>query len=160
MIALVCSIALMAFMRFGPDIPFNRLLNYHLAEKPISYFIGRERHQYIFLLVASAMFLLGGEIIIMFGPELILAYAADLALYLDIVVVGALANSLTTARHAFDRWRNRSALVRVMRYIFSPRSARSARAHRTLPKAPSANDDEGDGDWTYDMMTRSIALVA
>ncbi|MBU2588478.1 MAG: hypothetical protein KJ872_10230 [Alphaproteobacteria bacterium] len=160
MIALICAIALLAFMRFGPDIPCNRFLNYHLAEKPISYILEHERHQYVFLLIAGAIFLLGGEIIIMFGPELILAYAADLALYLDIVVASALANSLTTARRTFDRWRDSSMFARAVAYVFKHRSVRSARALRTPPKADCSNDDEDDRDWAYGAMTRSFALVA
>lgn len=160
MVALICSIALLAFMRFGPDIPFKRLLNYHLAEKPISYLMNHDRHHYVFLLVAGAMFLLGGEMVIILGPEFILAYAADLALYLDIVVMSALANPLSTARRAFDRWRNRSMFARAVTYVFSHRSVRSARAHRTLPKTDSANDDEDDRDSAYAAMTRSLALVA
>lgn len=160
MIALICAIALLAFMRFGPDVPFKRLLNYHLAEKPISYLMNHERHHYVFLLVAGAMFLLGGEIVIALGPEFILAYAADLALYLDIVVLSALANSLSIARRAFDRWRDRSMFARAVAYVFSRHSVRSARAHRTPAKADPANDDEDDRDWAYAAMTRSLALVA
>lgn len=160
MIALICSIALMAFMRLGPDIPFNRLLNHHLAEKPISYFMERERHHYVFLLFAGAMFLLGGEIVITFGPEFLMAYAADVALYLDIVVASALASSLTTARRMFNRWRERSIFVRGVTYVFSCRSARSARARRSPPEAESANDDQDDRDWAYGAMTRSFTLAA
>ena len=81
------------FMRFGPDIQFQRMLNRHLAERPVEFLLSYKRYHYILLVIAPLMLLLGGEAILLFGPELMLAYAADIAIYVDVVVIAAAATS-------------------------------------------------------------------
>jgi hypothetical protein len=134
---------IMLFMRFGPDIPFRRMLNRHLAERPVRAALGFERRQVIFLGVAAALFLLGGEMVLILGPEFLLAYAADVALYLDLLVVSTLASGMARMRGALAQGRRRLALMlRRMRLL--PRGARrSRRVRRTAAAAKPANDDAG-----------------
>ncbi len=138
-------LVLALFMRFGPDIPFRRMLNDHLVARPVAFLLSHERHQYIFMVVAPALLLLGGELVLLFGPELILAYAADMALYIDLVLVAAASASwrrtramIGHLRHGFGR--NRAALRK--RTGATPRSRRT---QRNAPKVTAANDDDGDG---------------
>lgn len=131
------------FMRFGPDIPFRGMLNKHLVERPVEYLMDHERHHYIFLIIAPLMLLLGGEAILLFGPELMLAYAADIAIYVDVVVIAAAATSWSRAHSLLTRWRPRFGRNLAGRRTkgTAPRSKRTQRAPSRLTKA---NDDDGD----------------
>ncbi|UVI38407.1 hypothetical protein [Qipengyuania spongiae] len=153
-------IALAAFMRFGPDIPFKHVLNHHLVEKPLTNIMRRERHKYIFLIGATAMFLLGPEIIILFGPEMVLAYAADLALYIDIVAISALSNSFAEARQAFKNWRTRSILLQRIASVLHRRPAPTSRARRKIPATDSSNDNVDDVDRMCRSTARYFAIAA
>lgn len=132
---------IMLFMRFGPDIPLKRMLNRHLAELPVRAALGFERRQVIFLCVAAALCLLGGEMAVVLGPEFMLAYAADVALYLDILVVSTLATGMARMRSRLADGRRKLAMgMRRMR-LLPRRACRSRRVQRTAAKP--ANDDEG-----------------
>jgi len=137
-------LALALFMRFGPDIPFRRMLTRHLVERPIAFLVSHERHQYIFWLIATAMLLLGGEAILIFGPELILVYAADLALYVDVVVIAAASASWNRAHGVLTRLRSGFGRTRKVRRGGNG-AARSKRSQRAPARLTKANDDDSDG---------------
>ena len=67
-------LALALFMRFGPDIPFRRMLNRHLVERPVALLLAHKRYQYLTVIIAATMLLLGGELVLLFGPELMLSH--------------------------------------------------------------------------------------
>lgn len=136
-------LVLALFMRFGPDIPFRRMLNRHLVERPLNILLARRRHQLVFMIIAPLMLLLGGEAILIFGPELMLAYAADVALYIDLVVIAAASASWTRAHAALSRWRPR--FLRQDKRKASGATPRARRSQRTPARLTGANDDDGEG---------------
>ena len=128
------------FMRFGPDVPFRRMLNRHLVERPVDFLLSHERYQYLALVIGAVLLLLGGEWVLIFGPELILAYAADVALYVDIVVIAAATTTWTRTRGMLTRSRQRFGRnLADRRKRSTPRTKRSQRTPSCLSKA---NDDD------------------
>ena len=137
-------LALALFMRFGPDIPFRQMLNGHLVERPVALLLAHKRYQYLTVIVAATMLLLGGELVLLFGPELMLAYAADIALYIDLVVVAAASTSWTRTRGMLTRWTprfGRNWADRRKGSAATPPAKRTQRAPAALSKA---NDDDSD----------------
>ena len=135
-------LALALFMRFGPDIPFRRMLNRHLVERPVALLLAHKRYQYLTVIIAATMLLLGGELVLLFGPELMLAYAADIALYIDLVVVAAASTSWTRTRGMLTRWTprfGRNLADKRKGSAATPRAKRTQRAPAALTKA---NDDD------------------
>jgi len=148
MITFISSLITMIFMRFGPDIPARRMLNHHLVERPLAAARGKKRHHLIFLCIAGALLLFGGDMLLMFGPDFMLAYAADLALYLDIIAVGATASAFAAARMALGSWsRRRGINVRIVP-VLARRAARARRARRKSVAAKPVNDEEGGTAWS------------
>ena len=88
-------LALILFMRFGPDIPSRRNLNELLVDRPLLWLSKQERHDYLFLILVCVLLLGGGEILLMMGPEFVIGYAADLAIYLDIIAATYLISAVT-----------------------------------------------------------------
>ena len=138
-------LALALFMRFGPDIPFRRRLNRHLVERPLEILLARKRHQYLFILIASVMLLVSGEALLLFGPELMLVYAADLALYVDVVVIAAASASWSRTHAVLSRWRPRLGRRQADKRKVGGATPRSKRTQRTPAALSRANDDDGDG---------------
>ena len=60
-------LVLALFMRFGPDIPFRRMLNQHVVERPIVFLMAYERHYLIFLVIAPVMLLMGARLCFCWG---------------------------------------------------------------------------------------------
>ena len=154
-------LALALFMRCGPDIPLRRSLNRHLVECPLDILLARKRHQYLFILIASVMLLISGEALLLFGPELMLVYAADLALYVDVVVIAAASASWSRTHAVLSRWRPRFGRHRVdARKVGSP-TPRAKRNQRTPASLSKANDDDGDGpDAGSAASTQRFAIAA
>ena len=137
-------LALALFMRFGPDIPFRRMLNRHLVERPVALLLAHKRYQYLTVIIAATMLLLGGELVLLFGPELMLAYAADIALYIGLVVGAAASTSWTRTRGMLTRWTprfGRNLADKRKGSAATPRAKRTQRAPAALSKA---NDDDND----------------
>ncbi|WP_459789621.1 hypothetical protein [Alteriqipengyuania sp. 357] len=132
------------FMRFGPDIPFRRMFNEHLVERPLHILLARKRHQYLAVVIGGVMLLLGGEMVLLFGPELVLSYAADLALYIDAVIVAAAGTSWSRTQGLVARYRprfERNLGGQRKASAATPRSKRTRHAPASLTKA---NDDDSD----------------
>ncbi|MBB3033650.1 hypothetical protein [Alteriqipengyuania lutimaris] len=166
MIAYGMLVVLALFMRFGPDIPFRRMLNTHLVERPLEILLAHRRHQYIFWIIAPFVLLLGGEATLILGPELMLGAAADMALYIDVVVVAAASASWSRARSVLARWKPRFGRRPADRRILSQRRATGAtsRAKRTQ-RAPAAltkaNDDDAERpDAQFVAVVRPFAMAA
>ena len=136
-------LVLALFMRFGPDIPFRRMLNQHVVERPIAFLMAHERHYLIFLVIAPVMLLMGGEIVLLLGPELMLAYAADVALYIDVVVIGAASASWTRTQTSLSRLQLRFLRARTGRRKSDGGSPRARRSQHRPSKPSGANDDDG-----------------
>lgn len=137
-------LALALFMRFGPDIPFRRMLNTHLVARPVAFLLSHRRHQFIFMVIAPLMLLLGGEAILLFGPELMFAYAADIALYVDVVVVAAASASWNRAHGLVTRLRSGFGRTRKARRGGNG-AARSKRTQRVPSRLTKADDNDSDG---------------
>ena len=135
-------LALALFMRFGPDIPFRRMLNRHLVERPVALLLAHKRYQYLTVIIAATMLLLGGELVLLFGPELMLAYAADVALYIDVVVIGAASASWTRTQTSLSRLRLRFLRARTGRRKSDGGSPRARRSQHRPSKPSGANDDD------------------
>lgn len=153
-------VLLALFMRFGPDVPFRRMLNRHLVERPIDLVLSHKRVQYLALVIGAVMLLIGGEWILLFGPELLLAYAADVALYVDVVVIAAASASWTRAHAVLTRWRPRFGRnLADKRKRNTPRTKRTQRTPSELSKAN--DDDDGDGPAIgFITVTRPFAIAA
>ena len=142
-------LALILFMRFGPDIPAKRSLIELLVERPRIWLSKQERHDYLYLIIICVLLLAGGEVLVMIGPEAAMVYAADLALYFDVVaavtVLTAVNRLKATVRLVGARlstWRNRALhLCRI-----APRERVSRKA---LTRAD--NDDEDSRGWQIQM---------
>ena len=138
-------LALALFMRCGPDIPLRRSLNRHLVECPLDILLARKRHQYLFILIASVMLLISGEALLLFGPELMLVYAADLALYVDVVVIAAASASWGRTHAVLSRWRPHFGRRQADKRKVGSATPRARRNQRTPAELSKANDDDGDG---------------
>ena len=138
-------LALALFMRFGPDIPLKRMLNRHLVERPLDILMAHRRHQFLFIGIASVMLLISGEALLLFGPELMLVYAADIALYVDVVVIAAASASWSRAHAVMSRCRPRFGRNLADKRKASGSSPRARRSQRTPASLNKANDDDGDG---------------
>ena len=158
---LLLALALALFMRFGPDIPFRRMLNKHLVERPLRILLARKRHQYLALAIGGVMLVLGGEMVLIFGPELVLAYAADIALYIDAVIVAAASASWSRTQGMLARWTprfGRNLADRRKGSAETPRAKRTQRAPASLTKAN--DDDSGRPDRGFFATRRSYAAAA
>ncbi len=154
-------LALALFMRFGPDIPLRRMLNRHLVERPLQILLAKRRHQYLFIVIASVMLLVSGEALLLFGPELMLVYAADMALYIDVVVIAAASASWSRTQAAMARWCPRFWLNRADRRKAGSATPRARRNQRTPAALSKANDDDGEGpDATFAAATQRFAMAA
>ena len=143
---MTCGILLVLalFMRFGSDIPFRRMLNTHLVERPLEILMAHRRHQYILMVIAPVMLLMGGEFVLLFGPELMMAYAADVAIYLDVVLVAAASASWSRARGMLARMRQGFGRIRAGKRKASGATRRAKRSQRTPGPLTKANDDDAD----------------
>lgn len=142
MTAFIILAIVMLFMRFGPDIEFKHLLNQHFAERPAAFLEGRKRHDWLFMLIVIPVFVLGGEMVLLLGPEFMLAYAADLALYMDVVMAGAATSAATRLRGAMAQARRGLGLVkRGVAHAFTG----AGRAKRS-PRKPEADTARNDND--------------
>ena len=59
--------ALMAVMRLAPQSPLGRWLNLNFIQEPLTRMAALERHQVIYLVIASVMLLAASETIAIFG---------------------------------------------------------------------------------------------
>ena len=133
---LILMIAAIALMRWRPDLPFARLLEEWLARRPVAWVLRRTRQEVLGWIIGGVLLVLGGEyVLLMGGPHVMLAYAAELAIYLDAMVITATVAAAARVR-SFGR---RLRMVRV-------RGARP-RTPRTLcppPARPTNDNDEED----------------
>jgi hypothetical protein len=141
-------VALTLFMRFGPPIPFRKLLHEHLVERPLRWLLTKRRHDILYLLIVTAMLLGGGEVLLLMGPELALGFAADLALYVDVMAVSYLLAAVAGAKAALRAVRARVTEIsrRAARLLRSKGRRRTSRVHRPPARADN-DDDEHPGAW-------------
>jgi hypothetical protein len=135
-------LALVLLMRFGPDIPFTRMLSMHLVERPLRWLSKHERHDYLYFIIITAMVIGGGEMILVLGPEFMMLYAADLALYLDVMAVSYLLAAVAKVKAAVLAVRTRLSAW-GSRIVRPRRAAPRERASRK-PASRADNDDEDD----------------
>ena len=156
-------LALILFLRFGPDIPFKRMLNKLFVEAPLDCLAKRGRHGLLYFIMVTAILIEGGKLLLMepeilvgmvmgsgdvifaMGPEFGMWYAAELVLYLDALAFSYLLSTISTVgdvlpviRARFTTWRNR-----VLRLFKSGPRQRTSRRH--APSARADNDDDGEG---------------
>jgi hypothetical protein len=142
-------LALILFMRFGPDIPARRTMIEVLVKRPRIWFSKQERHDYLYLIILCGMLLAGGQVLLAMGLEFAMVYAADLALYLDIVAATSVITAVTRVK----------ATVRLVVARLSTWRERAFRLFRTAPrerlsrKRPERadNDDEDVRGWPVQM---------
>jgi len=133
-------LALMAVMRLAPQSPLGRWLNLNFIQEPLTRMAALERHQVIFLVIASVMLLAASETIAIYGTfEWALISAFDLSVYLDAVAVTAVIGVAARFRSVMQVLRGR----RVARTM-PKRGARRRRMRTGAGTAPakSANDDD------------------
>jgi cobalamin biosynthesis protein CobD/CbiB len=136
-------LALLALMRFGPDIPLTRMLNEQLVARPLRWLDKRQRHDLLFAVILLGLAIGGGEMILIFGPEFAMVYAADVALYLDALFISYLmttqlkVKAALRAVHAFAASQGHRVL---RRFRATPREVVS----RKPASDRSDNDNEGD----------------
>lgn len=142
---IIMMVIAMVFMRFGPDIEFRRTLNHFFVERLATFLSGKKRHDWLFFALVVPVFALGGEMVAILGPEFMLAYAADLALYLDLMVVGAATSALARIRNA--AYSARRAVTSTASKIQSalPGANRAKRSARK-PETHAAKNDNDEGD--------------
>jgi hypothetical protein len=141
---LVCA-SVVFVLRCCPDTQMARTLHKHLVERPVARVSQIARTDLIYFLIVAGLFTVGGEVVAMVGPEFALVYAADLALYVDFLVVAALVAANTRLRLTFQSFR---AFVSRLRHSGrrNPRPGISKRARRsTQPRRPADNDS--DDSW-------------
>jgi hypothetical protein len=122
-------------MLLAPDTQMGRMRHGELAERPVKWLAQLTRQKLIYLGVITALVLGGWEIALMIGPELLAVYGVDLAIYIDVVVVGYALAKVREARAGLQHLRLRLSQLRPGRRK-APRSQRTRRRTR----AP-ANDD-------------------
>nr|WP_166181256.1 hypothetical protein [Altererythrobacter segetis] len=84
----VLSLALV--MRLCPKIPFSRLLNEQLIEKPLAWLATRQRVDLIYFTIVLIMLVAAGEMVVMLGSaELFFAHALDVTPYLHALAVSS-----------------------------------------------------------------------
>lgn len=135
-------LATILLIRLAPDLPLARLLSEHLVKRPLLWLHKRERHDFLYFVIVTAMFLAGGEIIVIIGPDLLILYAADLALYLDALLFTYWAVVAVNVKIAVGAVRTRlsSWYSGVYRLFGAASRERSSRKRTTASRAD--NDDE------------------
>ena len=129
-------------MRCCPDTPTAARLHRYLAVEPVRWFMELRRKDVFYFLLIAGFAAAGGEVFAVLGPEVVLMYAADVALYLDLVIVSSLVAaasrfkvSLACVRESSSALRQRAR--RPFRRARRQRATRSARETLTPD-----NDDE------------------
>jgi hypothetical protein len=84
----------------------------------------------------------GGEVFAVLGPEVVLMYSADLAIYLDLIVISSMLAVGSRLRYAFDAVRSLASSLRNRTRRTLRRNAREVATRRKSEVATSDNDDE------------------
>ena len=145
MVAACIALALILLLRFGPDVPFLRVLRVVTVEMPARRLPQLERHQIIAFMIIAAIILAGGKLIVAFAPDLVALFATNLGIYFDGIAISALLGATSIVHRA-------TRIIRielVQRRFFVSRTLRGAvREVRTRPvvtKSAADNNDEPAG---------------
>lgn len=135
------ALVLVLLLHVGPDTPFYRALRVCLVERPAKRLAAMERHDVMLLIILPAIFLTGGELLLLFGPEFLALYAANLAFYLDAMIMSALLATTTALRTVA---REARAHIYNLRKHVSPASRPASREikTRTTSGTSAKNDDD------------------
>ncbi|GLR47866.1 hypothetical protein [Sphingomonas astaxanthinifaciens] len=130
-------VAVIALLRWIPDIPLSRSLHRWLVEEPVRQLSQFNRAKLFFLVIMLTLMVAGAETIVMLGSaELAMAFAWQLALYADALTVTLTAALLVRARPV-------TALIAVgARALLPRRAGRARRRQRVAAERTSANDDD------------------
>ncbi|RJY10078.1 hypothetical protein [Aurantiacibacter aquimixticola] len=129
--------ALIAMLAAG-DTPIGRLFHEECVERPVAALARFRTHHILYAIILIPVMLSGGEFVALLGPEFFAAYALELAIYIDAVIVTALASACTQVRAAAQK-----ISPPVTRVLGRARRKR-ARLAPQQERRP-ANDDERDG---------------
>ena len=129
-------LALVMVMRLAPESGLGRWLNHKLVERPLAMISRMNRHQLLVLIVIAGFAMAGGEAMAVLGPEAVSAFAADLAIYLDAVLVTYAAGIAAFAKKNVER------LKLVLLLPLARLRPRRKRTQRRQDAAPPANDDD------------------
>jgi hypothetical protein len=135
------TLAIMALMRFGPDIPFTRTLKTCLLKWPLDWIANHKRQHAIQLAILLILCLGSWELVLMFGSEFAWVYAGDLALYLDVLVMSFLVTAQVKIKSA----------CRLACNIVSQRAQRlwsrvRTSSRETITRKPSRGAPDNDDD--------------
>ncbi len=137
-------LVLVLLLHSGPDTPLLRALRLCLVEKLAGKLAKLKRHDVVFVILILAIFLAGGELILLFAPEFVMIYAANLAFYLDGIVISALLATTATLRSVVRQVR--AGLPKSMTHFFrSSRPTSRETKSRGVSKATAQNDDADPG---------------
>lgn len=141
---LICLIlgSSIVLMRYCPNTAMAVALRRYLAVEPARWLAERKRSDLFYFLIVAGLFTAGGEVFAVLGPEVVLLYAADLAFYLDLVIVVSLAAATSRLKLTLGAVRSHASsagqrICRAMR-----RNVRETRTRRKREVIPSDNDDE------------------
>lgn len=136
-------VAAIAVMRLFPETPTARFLHRWLAEKPAAWIDAIRRKHVIFLLLTIGMVLVLREAAPMLAgsSELALFGLWDASVYLDVVLAAWTIAALGRGRIGWTAVRAKLVAMIARRRTRAPR----ARARRSRPVRPVANDDDGHG---------------
>lgn len=136
------ALALILLLRFGPEVPFLRVLRVAMVETPARWLSQLERRQILAVIIIAAIILAGGELILFFAPEFVALLATNLGIYLDAMAVSALLGAATVARRAIRIIRVQLGGWRTfVRRTFHP-AMREVRTRPSAAKLIADNDDD------------------
>lgn len=145
MVVACLALALILLLRFGPDVPFLRVLSVAVVEKPAQWLPYLERHQIIALIIIAAIMLSGGKLILAFAPDLVALVATNLGIYFDAMAISALLSVATIAHRATRIIRMELGWRRIYLDRTSRRAMREVRTQAVVRKSGADNDDEPAG---------------
>ena len=129
-----------------PDTRMARSLQTHLVEMPIARISRMSRTDLLYVVIVAVLFTAGLDLVAILGPDFALVYAADLALYVDFLMVAVLVAATT-------RLKITAQSIQAVALQLWRRASRSARAKarqresrtRTIAKRAD-NDSDRDSD--------------
>jgi len=129
-----------------PDTRMARSLHAHLVEMPMARISRMSRTDLLYVVIVAVLFTAGLDVVAILGPDFALVYAADLALYVDFLMVAVLVAATT-------RLKVTAQSIQAIALQLWRRASRSARAKarqretRTRTVANRAdNDSDSDSD--------------
>jgi hypothetical protein len=129
-------------MRYCPDTPMANALRRYLAVQPVRWLTQRKRSDLFYFLLVAGFAMAGGEVFAVLGPEVVLMYSADLAIYLDLIVISSMLAVGSRLKYAFDAVRSLASSLRNRTRRTLRRNAREVATRRKGEVATSDNDDE------------------